>query len=117
MKLLLKDFQNDSVVDLVQRLRRAARDAKDGELQSVAGATPPTVFTRWMKVVTVSLPPPVGPAWVPFFSTRSQGMAFSLTNARSKEKSFTRPQTVLVSLECCQAARMKPFSSGLGPKK
>lgn len=40
MKLILKDFQDAAVVDLVQKLRRAARDARDGELQSVALSSP-----------------------------------------------------------------------------
>ena len=54
------------------------RPMSAGELQPVVGATPPTVFTRWMKVVTVNLSPPVGPACVPFFSTSNQGMAFGI---------------------------------------
>jgi type III restriction enzyme len=40
VKLVLKDFQDEAVVDLVQKLRRAARDAKDDELQSVALSAP-----------------------------------------------------------------------------
>ena len=40
MKLTLKDFQTDAVTDLVQKLRRAARDAKEGERQSVALSSP-----------------------------------------------------------------------------
>ncbi len=40
MKLALKDFQTEAVTDLVQKLRRAARDAREGELQSVALSSP-----------------------------------------------------------------------------
>ena len=40
MKLTLKDFQTDAVTELVEKLRRAARDAKEGELQSVALSSP-----------------------------------------------------------------------------
>jgi type III restriction enzyme len=40
VKLVLKDFQDAAVVDFVQKLRRAARDAKDDELQSVALSAP-----------------------------------------------------------------------------
>ena len=40
MKLTLKDFQTDAVTELVQKLRRAARDAREGELQSVALSSP-----------------------------------------------------------------------------
>lgn len=40
MKLILKDFQTEAVTDLVQKLRRAARDAREGELQSVALSSP-----------------------------------------------------------------------------
>ncbi len=40
MKLVLKDFQDAAVADFVQKLRRAARDARDDELQSVALSSP-----------------------------------------------------------------------------
>ncbi|MBA2345910.1 MAG: DEAD/DEAH box helicase family protein [Rubrobacter sp.] len=40
MKLILKDFQDDAVADLAQKLRRAARDAREGEIQSVALSSP-----------------------------------------------------------------------------
>jgi type III restriction enzyme len=40
VKLALKDFQTDAVSDLVQKLRRAARDAREGESQSVALSSP-----------------------------------------------------------------------------
>ena len=32
------------------------------KVQPVDGATPPEMFSRWMKVVAVSLWPPVGPS-------------------------------------------------------
>src|SRR5262245_45971789 len=87
--------------------------------QPVEGAAPPTVFNRWMKVVLVSLSPPVGPAWAPtsFTCTRSQGIAPGVTKFGSEEEAIARPQTVLVSLECCQVARTVPPSKGLGLKK
>lgn len=40
MKLVLKDFQDKAVAELVQNLRRAARDARDDELHSVALSSP-----------------------------------------------------------------------------
>ncbi len=40
MKLILKDFQDAAVADLVRRLRQAAGEAKDGDLQSVALSSP-----------------------------------------------------------------------------
>ncbi len=40
MKLVLKDFQDAAVADLVRRLRQAAGEAKDGDLQSVALSSP-----------------------------------------------------------------------------
>src|SRR5215470_10265883 len=72
-----------------------------------------------MKVVFTSLSPPVGPAKVPtsFTFTRSQAIEPGLTNLGSVEEPSTRPQTVLVSREFCQVARMTPFSNGLGLKK
>src|SRR4029453_7714885 len=85
--------------------------------QPLEGATPPEVFTRWMKVVTVSVSPPVGPSWVPAIGSRSQGTAPSATNSGSKEGIARPPQTVLVSRECCHVARIVPFSDGLGLKK
>jgi type III restriction enzyme len=40
VKLVLKDFQDAAVAHLVRRLRQAAREAKDGDLQSVALSAP-----------------------------------------------------------------------------
>src|SRR5215468_9123670 len=87
------------------------------ELQPDDGANPPAVFNRCMKVVFVSSSPPVGPAKVPTALTRSQAIEPGLTKFGSVEEPSTRPQTVLVSRECCQVARMTPFSNGLGLKK
>src|SRR5262249_37804011 len=70
-----------------------------------------------MKVVLVSLLPPVGPAWAPTTCTRSQGIAPGVTKFGSEEDCTTRPQTVLVSCECCQVARTMLPSKGLGLKK
>src|SRR5215510_4104628 len=70
-----------------------------------------------MKVVLVSLAPPVGPVCAPTTCTRSQGIAPGVTNFGSVEDPITLPQTVLVSLECSQVARMTLPSKGLGLKK
>src|SRR5262245_4946596 len=70
-----------------------------------------------MKVVPVSLAPPVGPACAPTTSTRSQGIAPGVTKIGSEEDPITFPQTVLVSRECCQVARTMSPSKGLGLKK
>src|SRR5262245_9239717 len=69
-----------------------------------------------MKVVFVNLSPPVGPTCAPtsFTCTRSHGIAPGVTNLESVEDPITLPQTVLVSWECCQVARMMPPSLGLG---
>lgn len=40
MKILLRDFQTDAVDKLVRQLRKAARDAKDGEAQAVSLSSP-----------------------------------------------------------------------------
>src|SRR4030095_2510019 len=87
------------------------------KVQSVDGATPPEVFSRWMKVVAVSVWPPVGPSWAPATGSRSQGMAPGATKSGSEEEIARPPQTVLVSRECCHVARIVPFSNGLGLKK
>src|SRR4051812_48229879 len=89
----------------------------DACVQPSGGATPPNVFTRWMKVVRVNLRPPVGPAWTPACFTRSHGMAFGRTKGASVDDADTLPQTVLESFECCHAARITPCSAGFGPKK
>src|SRR5262249_52847287 len=52
-----------------------------------------------------------------FTFTRSHAIAPGLTKFGSVEEPTTLPQTVLVSRECCQVARMTPFSIGLGLKK
>src|SRR5262245_33354264 len=72
-----------------------------------------------MKVVFVSLSPPVGPARNPtsFTLTLSHAIAPGLTKFGSVDIPTTLPQTVLESLECCQVARMTRFSNGLGLKK
>ena len=60
------------------------------KVQPVDGATPPEVFSRWMKVVTVSLSPPVGPSWAPTTSSRSQAIAPGSTKAGSEEEWLVR---------------------------
>src|SRR6266404_8643456 len=81
-----------------------------------------------MKVVSVSVSPPVGALSSQTTVSRSQAMAFGATKAASEEElpGFTWPQTVLESRECCHVARIGPtattaglvlFSNGLGLKK
>jgi hypothetical protein len=75
------------------------------------------VFSRWTKVVLVSVSPPVGPSSVPVTVTLSQAMASDLTNAGSVEESpgspgpldgLTLPHTVLESRACCHVTRIGP---------
>src|SRR5215204_3917851 len=79
-----------------------------------AGASPPTVFTRCMKVVFVNRSP-VGPAWVPvsFTFSRTQGIESDLTMAALTSLA----QTELVSRESCHETRIAPPSFGLGLEK
>ena len=44
-------------------------------------------------------------------------MASSATNLGSVEGIAVPPQTMLVSVECCQVTRILPSSAGLGLKK
>src|SRR5262249_30020625 len=87
------------------------------EVQALDGASPPEVWTRWMKVVGVSVSPPFGPSWAPAAGSRSQGMASSATKWGWDEGIAPPPQTVLESFECCHVARIVPCSTGLGLKK
>ena len=74
--------------------------------QPVDGAIPPAVFSRWMKVVGVSLSPPVGPSLVSNHLQQEPG-----NRARRDEGGVggvvgvATAQTVLVSRECCHVAR------------
>src|SRR5262245_52827390 len=86
-----------------------------GELQPVDGATPPDVFTRWTKVVGVSLSPPVGPSSIPTFTSRSQATAPRATKAESVKILSALAQTLLVSRECCHVARIAPGATTPGP--
>src|SRR2546422_9459816 len=70
-----------------------------------------------MKVVSINLSPPVGPAWAPTTCTLSHGIAPGLTKFASREDAITLPQTVLVSRESSQVTRTMPPSTGLGLKK
>ena len=83
-----------------------------------------------MKVVFVSVSPPVGPSSDSSRRKRSQAMAPGATKAGSVGQESpgdrsTLPQTVLVSRECCHVARIGPsplrwlvlVSNGLGLKK
>src|SRR5678815_5806057 len=88
----------------------------DGCEQPVAGASPPYVFTRWMKVVRVSRSPPVAPACTPIFSSSSQGTELGRTKAGSNEGGDggnTLAHTVLVS-RACHAARIVPLATTRG---
>ena len=71
----------------------------------VDGANPPRVFTRWMKVVPVSVTFPSGPSALFSTVSSSHAMEFGATKAGSLEAwSFsTNAQTELVSRECCHA--------------
>src|SRR3977135_3789816 len=83
-------------------------------VQAVEGASPPTVFTRWMKVVSDRSSPPVGPSWAPTTFSNNQGIAFG----SGETETSVRPQTLLVSSESCQVARGGvSFSNGLGLRK
>src|SRR6185295_1032574 len=84
-----------------------------GRLQPVDGARPPTVFTRWMNVVSNRVLPPVGPSALPTTSSRTQGIAVGETVATP----VARAQTVLVSWESSQVTRTIPGSSGLRLEK
>ena len=83
-------------------------------MQSSDGATPPEVFSRWMKVVAANVPPPVGPTYTPAIGSSSQAMASFATKRASVEGIAVPPQTMLESLESCQVARIFPSSDGLG---
>src|SRR5512139_3370646 len=102
-----------------------------GSEQPVDGASPPTVFTRWTKVVFVRVSPPVGPSLAPDTVSRSQATAPSLTKSGSVAlvavcSGVAKAQMVLVS-KYCHAARIVPptattfglvlGSHGLGAKK
>src|SRR5262249_49516823 len=79
------------------------------------GASPPDVFSRWMKVVIDSvLSPGFGPFLTPAIGSRSQAMASDATKAVSVQGIALPPQTVLVSFEYCHIARIIPPSDGLG---
>ena len=60
-----------------------------------------------MKVVSVSVSPPVGPSSAPTAWSKSQGIAPGATKAGSEEEAgaVAMAQTVLVSCECCHVAR------------
>ena len=60
-----------------------------GEVQPVDGASPPVVFSRWMKVVFANTLPPAAPFSTPTFVTLSQGMALGETTAELPD--FTSP--------------------------
>src|SRR5436190_19849044 len=84
--------------------------------QPLAGASPPEVFKRWMKVVLVSLPPlPFGPVAVPTTFSRSQGIAPDATKAGSEDIWLVgaNPHTSQLSLESCNVARSEPHYAGL----
>src|SRR3981189_3258443 len=83
-------------------------------VQAVVAATPPTGFTRWIKVVSDSSSPPVGPSWAPTTCTNNQGIASGWTETEA----IVMPQTLLVSSESCQVTRGGvPVSNGLGLRK
>src|SRR4030042_1951156 len=85
--------------------------------QPLDGATPPEVFSRWMKVVCDSVSSPLGPSWAPTTVSRSQATAPCWTKSGSVEEvavwaGSAAAQTVLVS-EVCHAARIAPLATTL----
>src|SRR5512141_2758584 len=80
------------------------------------GATPPDVFSRWMKVTFESTSPPSGPASAPVLWRTSQGTEFFATKRASNDGGWNSfAQTVLVSRECCHVTRIAPSSDGFEP--
>src|SRR5262245_37697734 len=75
---------------------------------------PPSVFSRWMNVVSVSLPGPFGPASVPAAGRRSHAIALWSGVTDFAGGIELLPHTLLVSRECCHVGRSRPPSSGLG---
>jgi hypothetical protein len=65
-----------------------------------------------MKVVAVSVSPPLGPTWTPAIGSRSQEMASCATNLRSEEGIAVPPQTMIESFESCQGARILQAEMG-----
>jgi len=82
-------------------------------VQPVDGASPPTVFRRWTKVVSASSSPAVGPSSAPTTFSNNQGIASGCTVTEAT----ANPQTLLVSRESCHVTRGVPFSIGLGLRK
>ena len=81
----------------------ALRPISVGLSQLVAGADPPTVCTRWTNVVSESVLPPVGPAWVPAVCSFTHGIAPAPVGSGIEAIAFAH--TMLVSRESSQVAR------------
>src|SRR5512144_719896 len=98
----------------------ASRPTSANESQPVDGASPPEVFTRWTKVVGVSLLLPIGPLCDPTTCSKTQATAPSWTKSGSVAwvaLCVAEAHTVLVSWESCHVARMVPLTSGgIGPR-
>src|SRR5574341_864120 len=86
------------------------------EAQPVEGARPPWVFSRWTKLVSESLSPPVGPSSRPTALSLSQATAPFLTNLGSVEAPLgtVAAQTELVSLYCHVARIVPPGATTFG---
>ena len=99
-------------------VRTPSRQRLPAREQPLEGATPPEVFSRWMKVVAVSVSPPLGPAWTPAIGRMQPG------DGTGRDEVATRcteiawpPQTMLESRESCHVARIVPSSVGVGAEE
>ena len=81
------------------------------------GATPPEVFSRWIKVVRGQPFAAGGPGLISNHLEQEPGNAPGATNWEAEDEAIDAAQTVLVSFECCQGARAVPLSNGLGLRK
>src|SRR5438067_8461775 len=89
------------------------------EVQPVAGATPPWVLSRWTKVTSASLSPPIGPMPFPTAVNLSQATEFCATKSGSvtdvaESPAFAWAQTALESRESCHVARIVPLADNAG---
>src|SRR6266568_2054473 len=86
------------------------------ELQPVDGASPPVVFSRWTKVVFVSVSPPVGPFWTPTSSSRSQATALlsTVTAPLPSGPDGCSLAQIMLESRCCHVTRIAPLATTFG---